>query len=140
MIVNLAMLIYVVLVLSALAKFYFYYNIRGSILVLAAIIPALLVAVLPFLFIYHIVRDKETGMLVKLTSSIRAFFDCIIDYPVNVGVSAVCLNPSYNSENIENPYCNEVPEVDTDTGMISSFAGSVGKILSCFCHAREAHS
>lgn len=60
-----------------------------------------------------------------------------LEFPVNIGVAAVCLNPSYNSENIENPYCNEVPGVDTDTGMISSFAGSVGKILSCFCHARE---
>lgn len=138
MIVNLAMLIYVVLVLSALAKFYFYYNIRGSILVLAAIIPTLLVVVLPFLFIYHIIRDKGTGMLVKITSSIRAFFNCIIDYPVNVGVAAVCLNKGHNSEGLENPYCNEDPEVDTDTGIISSFAGSVGKILSCFCHAREA--
>lgn len=137
MIFKLTVLLYVVLVLSALAKFYFYYNIRGSILMLTAIMPTLLVAVLPFLFICHIVRDKETGVLVKLTSSIRVFFDCIIEYPVNVGVAAVCLNPSYDSENIENPYCNEVPGVATDTGMISSFAGSVGKILSCFCHARE---
>lgn len=139
MIVNLAVLIYVILVLSALAKFYFYYNIRGSILMLTAIIPMLLVAVLPFLFIYHIARDKEIGMLVKLASSIRAFYDCIIDYPVNVGIAAFCLDPSHNSANIEKPCCNEVPkvEVDADTSMLSSFVESVGKILSCFCHARE---
>lgn len=100
-------LIYSALVLGAFSKYYYYYNIRGSDLLLCIIMPLILFIVIPISMALDILKDKKTSLLSKLFSICIVFIFSIFSYPISIGISAVYLttNKDESSENTKT-LCN----------------------------------
>lgn len=84
-------LIYSALVLGAFAKYYYYYNIRGSSLLLCLIMPLFLFVIIPISMTFDILKDKTTSLLVKIFYSVTIFIFSIVSYPISIGISATYL-------------------------------------------------
>lgn len=97
MTLGMAGLIYSALVLGAFAKYYYYYNIRGSNLLLCPIMPFILFIVIPVLIAFDILKDKTATLLIKFFCIIAIFIFSIFSYPISIGISAVYLT-TYKDE------------------------------------------
>lgn len=84
-------LIYSTLVLGAFAKYYYYYSIRGSSLLLCFIMPFILFVIIPLSMSFDILKDNTTSFLVKLFYILAIFIFSIFSYPISVGISAMYL-------------------------------------------------
>lgn len=98
-------LIYSALVLGAFAKYYYYYNIRGSDLLLCTIMPLILFVVIPISMAFDILKDKTISLLVKLFSISAVFIFSVFSYPISIGISAVYLttHKDESNENVKIP-------------------------------------
>lgn len=92
-------LIYIALVLGAFAKYYYYYNIRGSDLLLCPIMPLILFIIIPISMTFDIVKDKTTNLWVKLISILAVFIFSVFSYPISIGISAVYLTTNKDESN-----------------------------------------
>jgi len=107
-------LIYSALVLGAFAKYYYYYNIRGSDLLLCPIMPLILFVVIPISMAFDILKDKTTSLWVKLVSILAVLISSIFSYPISIGISAVYLTTNKDEAN-ENITTSCTPK-GTDNG------------------------
>lgn len=92
-------LIYSVLVLGAFAKYYYYYNIRDSHLLLCPIMPLILFIIIPISIAFDILKDKTTTLLVKSFCILAIFIFSIFSYPISIGISAVYLTTNQDESN-----------------------------------------
>lgn len=84
-------LIYSALVLGAFAKYYYYYRIRDSSLLLCPIMPLILFVVIPISMTVDILKDKTKSFGIKLFHIVTVFVFSIFSYPISIGIFAVYL-------------------------------------------------
>jgi|GEM_PF-2743637 hypothetical protein len=99
-------LIYSALVLGAFAKYYYYYHIRGSNLLLCPIMPLILFVIIPISMTFDILKYNTTSLWTKLFYTLVIFIFSVFSYPTSIGISAVYIttNNDDSTDNTETIY------------------------------------
>lgn len=123
-------LIYSALALGAFAKYYYYYHIRGTNLLLCPVMPLILFIIIPISMTVDILKDNTVRLTTKLFYILSIFVFSIFSYPISVGISAIYLTTDQADTTNTESVCEQTTTDDW---------GNIFELYDFFiCHLAES--